>query len=292
MSASLGMRGGFVAAGLCCWLLGTVVAAEINPAGAQIDSPQQPADATNRTGQIDRAQTSQPAQRGLLGQPYTANFRGTQGTAQPGQEVAAYLATCMLNNNKAQVELCQFAAQQAQSPEVKKFAQQLAKDHQQCVEKLQQIAGRQTDGLPNRSASLDANAAPGSDLNRSATGTATAGRPAMTRGNAALQQLAGIEQKINEQCQQALREELQQKSGAEFDACFLGAQIAGHMHMLAALEVIPQEVQGPLKQVAEEARPTIRKHLDEAKQLMKQAQAGTQGSAQAQRTSTTTETQR
>jgi predicted outer membrane protein len=203
----------------------------------------------------------------------------------------------MLNNNKAHVELCQFAAQQAQSPKVKQFAQQLAKDHQQCVEKLQQIAGTTANGRPAGSTSLGASpvpgtaAAPATELNRDANATATTGRPSMTRGNAALQQLAGIEQKINEQCQQALREELQQKSGAEFDACFLGAQVAGHMHVLAALEVIPQEVKGPLKQVAEDARPTIRKHLDEAKQLMKQASAA-HGSAQAQRTSTVTETQR
>ena len=111
-------------------------------------------------------------------------------------------------------------------------------------------------------------------------------------GSAALQQLAAIEQKINERCQQTLREELQQKTGAEFDECYVGSQIAGHMHMLAALEVISQETQGPLKQAAEEARPLVQKHLEHAKELMAQAKASNQKSAQAQRTSTTTETQR
>jgi len=312
MSASLRTRIGVVAAGLSCLLLATAAAVEINPAPGQSNP--------SRTGQIDRAQAPQIGQQTLPGQPYTAGYRGQAG-AQPSQEVERYLANCWLNNNKAQIELSQFAAQQTQNPQVKQFAEQLAKDHQQLVQKLEQLASAQpaaragspalganaatgtdrttidaTGGRPSTSAFDPAspnpdNVPPAVDLNREAAANAAAARPAM-HGGTALHQLAAIEQKINERCQQALREELQQKSGAEFDECYVGSQIGGHMHMLAALEVISQESQGPLKQVADEARPIVQKHLDHAKQLAKQAKSGEQSSAQAQRTSTSAETQR
>jgi predicted outer membrane protein len=300
MSAPLRARVGVVAAGLFCWLLGSAIAAEINTSTGQINSPQAREDATNRAGQIDRAQAPQPGARVLRGQPYAANYRGAQAnSAQAGQEVERYLVNCMLNNNKAEVELSQFAEQQTQNPEVKQFAAQLAKDHQQFVQKLEQIAGTQASAGRTRSSAFDANAPTGTDRTTlEATGkpgpnaTETAAPLAATNGNSALHQLAAIEQKINERCQQSLREELQQKTGAEFDACFLGAQIGGHMHMLAALEVIPQETQGPLKQVAEEARPIVQKHLAHAKQLMAQLKAGEHGpAATAERTTTATQQQ-
>ena len=59
------------------------------------------------------------------------------------------------------------------------------------------------------------------------------------------------------------------------------------MHLLAALEVIPQESQGQLKQIAEEAKPTVQKHLDKAKELMKERKSGS-----LQQTSATSESQR
>jgi len=117
---------------------------------------------------------------------------------------------------------------------------------------------------------------------------ATTNRAGM-RGNAALDQLATIEQRINDRCNQALREELQRKSGSEFDECYIGSQIGGHMHMLAALEVIAQDAQGPLKQIASEARPTVQKHLDDAKQLVAQMKGSDENTATARRPSVDSE---
>ncbi len=313
MSASQRMGVGVVAAGLSCLLLTIATAAEINPTTGQNDS--------SRTGQIDRAQVPQTGQRVLRGQPYTAGYRGAQAGAQPGQEVERYLANCLLNNNKAEVELSQFAVRQSQNPQVKQFAEELTKDHRQLAQQLEQIVGILA-AAHRAGSSPNANTAPGTDrttidatggrpitsafdpaapnavtpsatneLSRDTSDGTSAAHPAM-HGNAALHQLAGIEQKIDERCLQALREELQQKSGAEFDECFVGSQIAGHMHMLAALEVISQETKGPLKQASGEARPTVQKHLNQAKQLAMQLQASGKRSAQAQRTSTSTETQR
>jgi len=236
--------------------------------------------------------------------PYTANYSGNQANQGQNSEVEQYFANCLLKNNQAEIEISQFAAQQSQNPKVKEYAEKLVKDHQQVVQKLQPLAGNKGAASSSSATSLDATAsgdanrlamdttrtpgssgtntaAPGTET-RSGAGTTdrdtaeslTASRNTGTNSSDALMQVAQIEEKINDRCNQALREELQQKSGKEFDECYLGAQVGGHMHMLAALEVIPQETQGQLKQIAEEAKPTVQKHLDEAKELMKERKSG------------------
>ena len=100
--------------------------------------------------------------------------------------------------------------------------------------------------------------------------------------NAAIQQLAEIDRQIVERQTQATREELQQKSGAEFDKCFVGGAIVAHVHMIAALEVIEQQGQ-QLAQAAKQARPVAEQHLEHAKQLMKQLESGAPAVGQAER---------
>jgi len=69
---------------------------------------------------------------------------------------------------------------------------------------------------------------------------------------------------------QMMKDELQQKQGAEFDKAYIGSAIPAHLHALAALEVLGQQSQGQLAQVAQQARPKVQQHLDHAKQLMQQ----------------------
>jgi len=327
MSALFRVSIGAVAVGLCCLPLGAARAQQTtNRNPGEIKPAQAQSDAANPTGQSGRATSSQidrsqPGRTSQGRQPYTANYRGAQASGQ-NSGVENYLANCLLKKNQGEIELGKFASQQSQNPQVKEFAQQVVKDHQQVVEKLQQVAGAGGSTTRTSSTSLDTSARsetdrPARERTRtpasSATDTTQSGAEARTnriasdrdtsesvtstsrtsaQGSGALQQLASIEEKIAERCQQALREELQQKSGAEFDECFVGSQIAGHMQMLAALEVISQEDQGQLKQIAEEAKPTVQKHLEHAKQLAKQLKSGEQGSAQAQRTSPSNRTER
>ena len=105
----------------------------------------------------------------------------------------------------------------------------------------------------------------------------------------AVHQLMQIERQINERCLQMARDELQQKSGAEFDKCYVGNAIGAHAHALAALEVIGKQTQGTLAQVAQQAQPTVQQHFDHAKQLMKQLEGqssatGTQAQRETNRT--------
>jgi len=237
-----------------------------------------------------------------------------------------FYAGCLLAKNKAEVELSQIALQKAENPEVKQFAQKMVQDHQKMIQQLQPLAmqggasrstpssvlssssesrgrsttteGRTSDttALPGSSGasqtippSSTSSTIPSADATAgtttSETATATAGM-----GTGAVHQLMQIDRQINERALQMARDDLQQKSGAEFDKCYVGNAITAHVHALAALEVIGRQTQGTLAQVARQAQPDVQQHLDHAKQLMKQleSQSGATGT-QAQRESKRTE---
>jgi hypothetical protein len=176
----------------------------------------------------------------------------------------------------------------------------LEQDHQKIVQQLEQLAGGQasqtstrTDSQSQISASgqndaqrqpSDTTRLPGSpgatQTTRSQTQTEAYGSQEMT---GPIAQLAQIEKQIGERQKQAMLDELQQKSGAEFDKCYVGSQVSSHMQSLAALEVISQQQQGKLAQVAQQAQPTVQQHLDHAKQLAKQLESGGQPRSQAER---------
>jgi putative membrane protein len=140
------------------------------------------------------------------------------------------LAACLLTKNKGEVELGKYASGRAKDRDVREFAERMAKDHQQVVDKLQQIVGSQE---PN-------------------------------------DQRSQIAREIDEQCLASLKKELSSKSDHEFDACYIGSQIAGHMQMAATLKVISDHASGKLSEVVNDARPTVDEHLSRAKKLMEQ----------------------
>jgi len=236
--------------------------------GAAVDQPavQNPA-----IGQSDRLDTQR--------REFTANFRGNQANAgAQNQEVQRYIAGCLLSKNQAEVEMAEFAQQQSQTPEVKEFAQMMVQDHNKLIQKLQKVAGTQTDAQAGAQTGERTQAATTRDAaGQNAVQLKAANRTA--NHNSAVSQLLAMERQIVERCAQAAREELQQMQGAEFDKAYIGQQIGGHLHMLAALEVIQQQGPEELQQLAQQAQPEVKKHLDHAKQIMKQLEgAGTAGS--------------
>jgi predicted outer membrane protein len=232
----------------------------------------------------------------------TAQYGERDAQFQAGahaQEVEKYLANCLLMKNQGEIEIAEFAQQQAQSQEVKQFAQKLIQDHGQLVQKLQPLAqmqaggrqsatstrveNRQFDAQRNPSDATRQPGSPGAANNDRTNQSLTTTTQVQQQGQSgALHQLAQIEKQIGERCKQALKEELQQKSGTEFDKCYVGAMIGSHMQSLAALEVIGQQTQGELAEVAQQAQPIVQQHLDHAKQLAKQFESARPG-AQAER---------
>jgi len=98
-----------------------------------------------------------------------------------------------------------------------------------------------------------------------------------------------MDRQIVQRKAQLTRQDLQSKQGAEFDKAFVGTTIPAHVHMIAQLEVIEQQGQGQLAQIAQQARPITQQHLDHAKQLIKQLDSESSGSnSQAERSSSRT----
>jgi predicted outer membrane protein len=326
MSASSRLRFGVVAAAFSC-LLVTYATAEPNVGAGQSSTDPSATGQTDRstTQQADPSTASSTDRAIGEATQNRTNYRAAQAAAgRQNSPVDHFLANCLLGQNKAEIELSQIALQKSENAEVKQFAQKMIQDHQKMIEQLQPLAMIQSGANRSTSSilggnsesqgrsetttgrSTDTTALPGSSGASQTippTGTSAAVPPVSTTieatasatANAAgsvspMHQLMQIERQINERCLQMARDEMQQKSGAEFDKCYVGSAIGAHAHALAALEVIAKQTQGTLAQVAQQAQPTVQQHFDQAKQLMKQleGQASATGT-QAQRDSNRTE---
>jgi len=348
MSAALSFRFGLLSAGLSCLFAGVVVAQQGQSSSGQSSSQRSSAQRDNsarsatsgQTGGSSSAQSGQSSsqqgtgQSGQSGQSYTANFRGESAGGQ-SQAIDTFYASCLLAQNQGEVELSELAQQQAQSPEVKQFAQQMIQDHRQMIQQLQQIAGGQSSSGSSgstgssgtsRSSSSQRGSSSSSDTDTSSSGSdtssalGTSGTSATdlpgtssasgttsvgglssaasgaglsgSGGSGVAMQLAATDMQIAQRKTQMEKEELQQKQGAEFDKAFVGTAIPAHIHALAALEVLGQQSQGQLAQVAQQARPKVQQHLDHPKQLMRQLdqQSGSSNNdSQADRSSSRTQ---
>ncbi len=239
MSAHVRLKIGVLAAGMSCLLLGNVFAQQQNEANGNVKPTQYQGNLPDRTGQSNATETTRNGIYGQSGRRYTANFRGEQA-AQSG--VDRYLASCLSVNNNGEIQIAQFAEQHAQNEQVKQFAQQLVKDHQQLQQQIQKLpsfnvamsgnansqvgtqseTGRETsEATRTESTSTTAN-----ESSRTPNANGTASESGM--GGNSIQQLARIDQQITQRCGQMLKEELQQKSGASFDQAFLGADWRSH----------------------------------------------------------------
>ena len=239
MSAALRMKVGMCAAGLS-YLMAVGYAQAQQQVREQAREQIKPAQyADQDTGQPLSERDARPGER-VEGRRSTTYFRGPDaaGSNERGASASVdhYLANCLLMNNQGEIELNQFAESRAKHEDVKQFARQMIQDHRQFGEKLERVAQQDR------------------DANR----------------DAALAQLFDIDRQISEKCGQLTRAKLEESPASEFDEYFVGSQIGAHMHMLAALDVISERASGDLRQVAEEGRATVKKHLDHAEKLMKE----------------------
>jgi predicted outer membrane protein len=192
-------------------------------------------------------------------------------------EVEQFFASCLLAKNQAEIEISKLAVERAQNPQVKQFAQQMIAEHQPLIPKLQQIAGIQaatdrTRGVQPANYESQPNT-PGqtSPVGQTTTTSQTPGMISRTPPQGgALNQVAAIEKQIAERSYDKMRETLEQKVGPEFDHCYLGAQIACHMQMAAALDVLKDSAPGQVRQIAQETEPKVKQHLAVAEQLGEQ----------------------
>jgi predicted outer membrane protein len=199
----------------------------------------------------------QPGQPG--GQPRTANFRGEPGSAS--QTIDGQLAACLVLGNEGEVALSRLANERASSDQVKKFAQQMIDVHTKAAQQLRQFAPQ--DVSLQLSSSGGNPAARGVEV-RAETSAGVAGSGA--EANIGRKMLT-IEREAKQQCLEMAEKELGEKRGSEFDECYIGQQIGGHLQMIAAMTVFERHVSPDLQRVISDQRKTAEQHLAHAKQI-------------------------
>ena len=247
------MRTVFAAACLTAALAATQVAAQSAPAnGARrtdrvVGQAREANQAINRTGQ------AQPA--------------GAR-TAPEGEHAGKldkHIAACLLLGNRAEIALGEFAQTRAQNEQVKQFAQMMVEEHQQMVQKLEQVAPELAAQTQLQTTSERGAAAP------AASAPADNQRAGGNEGDA---QMLALGRKIKEKCLQLTQQQLGEKQGADFDKAYIGQQLVAHTGMLAELQATQEYVNGDLRPILEEGVKTTEHHLETAKQIMDQLKEG------------------
>lgn len=193
--------------------------------------------------------------------------------------LAAWLIVDLRNG----IEVSQMAQQRAQDPEVKQFAQKVAEEHRQLVQKLEPFAASRTGaieaGTPRDTRPADP-ARPNdpnrpTDPDRPTDGTRPAGTPADAgsprpvpgaHAGGGIDHVALIEE-LGAQCLSSARAELEKKTGAEFDHCFVGMAIGGHMKANDMMTVFQRHASSGLKTAINEGQKAIAMHLEMAKDI-------------------------
>ncbi len=188
-----------------------------------------------RQGQVGQPQTLQPSQQGQFTQQRQGQGQGQGRESLSDQEIA----NCVHGEASNEIEIAKLAQQKAQSEEVRQFAEQMVKDHTPGMQEMQRLAG---------------NLASHTQPKRESDG--------------GLDWVA-VKNQIGQQCLNSVKQELSQKSSAEFDQCFMGQQIAAHMKVVDELKVLRNYASQDLQQKLDKELQTAQQHLQHAKQIEK-----------------------
>lgn len=219
-----------------------------------------------------------------------------QQRAQGRQESLAdgQIAAALIIDNQKEIALAELASQQAQNEQVKEFAQKMIEDHKQLVQQLQRYA--ESAGIPRQQLTLDT----GTSGERSRQSTAQseqdrqsaqrpqdeertprrAARPELEQRQRGASQggvdFVQLKHELANENLRSIRQDLQEKSGAEFDQCYMFGQVMAHMHMADALKVSSKHVSSELEQTLQQGLQKTKQHLEEAKQLAQQLEKSSQ----------------
>jgi len=195
-----------------------------------------------------------------------------------------FLATCVAIANQEEVAISRWAEKKLSDKDAQEFAQMLIDDHTAFLKKLQQFApeatqegflrqssggeraeGRRTEPRTAAQRTNEDNLAkPAGTVQR------TAAKPNLNeQGNPPID-LMQLHREMAEQCLADTEEKLGEKSGKEFDECFIGMQIGMHNAMKAKLEVMQRHASGELKNILAQGLKTTTTHLDRAEKLKDQ----------------------
>jgi predicted outer membrane protein len=210
--------------------------------------------------------------------PQQHNPSGTarETSKEDATENDILFATWLLIESNNEIALAELADQRAQNTEIKQFALKLAADHRQMCQKLEPFSsttGLGASGAEKEDTRVGGGTPPAGD-DTSATEAGARTRPVSD----GLDHLALL-QELGDQCLMSARKELEQKQGEEFDRCFLGMAIGGHMKVNDLLTVFQRHASSDLKTILAEGQKTVEMHLAQAKEIAKRTMstAGTPG---------------
>lgn len=162
------------------------------------------------------------------------------------QQPAVQVARLLKVKNQGEIDISRVATRKAQHDQVKQFAQKMVDEHTKLTQQIDEWRTRTGD---NAQANNNAQQ-----------------RPAMrNQGN-----LVSI---LETACQMQTRrteEMLQDKQGAKFDMAYMGGQIMAHVAMLSFLEASQGVGDEQLQDTLKKAHEATARHLDEAKQIVRQ----------------------
>jgi predicted outer membrane protein len=198
----------------------------------------------------------------------TGRDQGVRGRTQSDSQLATWLAT----DNEGEIELSKFATQRAKNDEVKKFAQHMVDEHTEFLKKLQRMGALASTGsgsAPGKTATrLDDTSKRQPETAQTRPGDDTTVRRGYLDPDGRID-LARIKQEIGQQCVQTFKKELSEKSSDEFDQCYMGLQIGAHLGMSDTLMVMKTYASPELRELIMEGEKATKKHLDEAKDIVK-----------------------
>ena len=246
--------------------------------------------AQQRTQPDQRPDRQRPGQERNIGRESGSDLSGTD----------TVLAVCLAIENHKEIQIAELAQQQAQSENVKQFAQQMIQEHRQLATKLDQLTGGKAQAVVEKinvvggtaatdrrdartDARVDDRTPPRTDNRTPPRGDddrtpprqddrASARQPVRDRspGQDQSLDLITLKTELAEECLKSFRSELGQKSGREFDTCFMYAQVMAHMGMIDALTVFERHASPELQRAITEAKSTSKQHLEKAKQIVAQ----------------------
>lgn len=185
----------------------------------------------------------------------------------------ADFAACLVLDNQNEISAARLAEERTETSQVKKFARMLQDDHSKFIAELEKFGGQQfqarlKDKADSRSEDRRSDIEARDNQKKEAYGKTGTKREGVAEGhsNAHLQ----IRHEIADECLASTRRELSDKKGLEFDACYLGMQIAAHMRMVDELKVLERHATREMQPVLQAGRKTAEGHLQKAKDLMKE----------------------
>jgi putative membrane protein len=164
-----------------------------------------------------------------------------RGMADLSETERAFVEKASMSN-QMEVTLGNLAEDKAENEEVKRFAEQLVQDHQKANRDLQSSLGG--DAIPAQQPS----GAPD--------------RPGAAKESAA----SGTEAEMRRQAEQT-EERLEGASGEAFDRAYLAEMVKHHEKDVQEFERAAQSDNPQVRSFAERTLPTLRNHLQQARQL-------------------------